>query len=935
MINAQSAMASHSLSPVMARLYLFVLQIRTLYLMGDFRQLIQRALTFIPLFHEMLTQILEAGDAQATSALRWFHPFQWAVGACLEVAYACELSWSGHDYEVSSATVPESATLSITPESMACLLGDLLYLARRLLKRSAQTTGWWIADSSSSISSLTSPARASESQPSSSAEAHEDASSPTAWYVTLGAVFSDSTPQPFQRCVWELSHLASLHFSRAGRHRFAVYLGVECARFHAQRREFESASRLFRSHARQCEEDQWWELVSADVQRICAAELALGRAAQAVAACFSLLELAQTSKVQVRRAALDQLLTALVESLAKNEQPEEGDERETPTSRGSAAKMGELITPQLSVETMQSVGSTLDYGDVRVSLSLTNRFPAGIHVESVSVQFSRVTDGAEEETLEDSSSHSTTIALVENNVYLYERASVNLIFVYGDVDVGTYACSSLECVIAGGHKFSLRTASELSALRFEIPTRQSTSTLEIVGPPLLAPATMERVRVVISSESDVVSGGRLEVSVVDECVDTISIHHVELEDHSAGDPPKHDGDEPHLWTVAVPSLAPQQTQTCIVWLVVSDSPWDERRRATIHAAFRYEEASRVKRQMELRRVERSFDVQAPFKRSCRLQRAGSSVFLGVALTCNVPCGILLQGYKLHCNGVEKECAESNADDAEHPLTITQDLNAHLIGQRVRAEETIRFAFALQHKFKHDGPTKLPDKAVLRVSLSFDCDDGAWRTDALVDVPLDALRGPVYELEVEPKTACIEWRRGEEVSFLITVRVSDGVSSQPAALVLAFDAAHDEQDWILLGKQEEQLLLADFTRPDDGDGTSDDPGASHGANRQRSFSTVRRLLPLRVGRVPFPRFVLKELAATAAAPTPRGAVSADATPTSSFSSPSPSSSTASSSSSSRAKSLHVPGNGRASPVAFVRVPTARVFSRQHAKALLVV
>ncbi|KAJ0394660.1 hypothetical protein P43SY_007945 [Pythium insidiosum] len=914
MAMSHTAMASHSLSPLLARLYLFIRQIRALYVMGDFRQLIQRALVFIPLFHETLTQTEDADPSDAQEAtLRWFHPYQWAVGACLEIAYACELSWSGHDYEVSSATVPESATLSITPESMACLLGDLLYLARRLLKRSEHTTGWWITEPATALTALSSPTTGTDNlQP--SAEAHQP---PATWYLALSSVFTAPTPQPFQRCVWELSHLASLHFSRAGRHRFAVYLGVECARFHAQRREFESASRLFRSHARQCEEDQWWELVSADVQRICAAELALGRAAQAVAACFSLLELAQSSKVQVRRAALDQLLSALVESLAKNEQPDDGDGGGDPAkTRGAGAKMGELITPQMSIETMQTAGSTLDYGDVRVSLSLTNRFPAGILVETISVQFSRV--GTDAEIANDAAEdNGATITLTENNVYLYERASVNLIFVYGDVDVGTYACSSLECVIAGGHKFALRMASKLSALRFEIPARQSTLTLDIVGPPLLAPATMDRVRVVISSERDVVSGGRLEISVADECVDTISIHRVEIEDRAdASEDAPESGDRRHSWTVAVPSMDPQQTRVCTVWLVVSDSTWDERRRATIHASFRYDEATRAKLQTELRRVERTFNVQAPFRRRCRVQRAGSNVFLGVALTCKVGCGILLKGYKLHCNGVENDFVEGTEAKGD-VLALTQDLNAHLIGQRLRADETMHFAFALQHTNEQDAHTKPPSKAVLRVTLEFDCDGGVWRTDSLIDVPLDGLRGPAYEVELQPKAASTEYRRGEEVAFVITVRVSGRSSQQPAALMLAFDAAHDEADWILMGKQEEQLSLAEF---ECSEGSNDPENAGH----ERSFSTERRLLPLRVGRVPFPRFVLKEIA-TPAAPAPRAAASADSTPTSSFSA----------ASASRTKSLHVQDSDGAARWAFTRVPSARVFQRQHAKALLVV
>ncbi|TMW57680.1 hypothetical protein Poli38472_014939 [Pythium oligandrum] len=87
--------ARHQAPALLMRLYFFSRQIRTLYLMGDFKQLTERAMGFIPSFHDLLLSSLGGIAKNVTMALH-----QWAVGACLEIAYACELSWSGHDYQI-------------------------------------------------------------------------------------------------------------------------------------------------------------------------------------------------------------------------------------------------------------------------------------------------------------------------------------------------------------------------------------------------------------------------------------------------------------------------------------------------------------------------------------------------------------------------------------------------------------------------------------------------------------------------------------------------------------------------------------------------------------------------------------------------------------------------------------------------------------------
>jgi hypothetical protein len=369
----QRAIAANRVSPRVILLYSFCRQMRTLYLMGNFPQLLQRSVSFIGSFLRQLRELHET-----TGVIEWYQPFQWAVGACLEIAYASELSWSGHDYQVSSASVPTQATQAITPEAMSRHLGDVLYLARRVLRAFA---------SASNAAGYSSPSPSPSGTPTTTSPqtgVSEEEDSSTPWYEWLRQVFeSRELGERYQRCVWEMSHLASLHFSRSGRHRFAVFLGGECARYHVRHREFESASRLFRSHARQCEEDKWWVLFGDCVQHICSAELALGRSGQAVAACFSMLQVAQEERAELVRDYLDQLMNALVESL---ESQEHGDDDDHP----SKMNMGELIRPKLSVETMQSPASTLDHGEIRVSLHVTNRFPAGILIEKLRVKFTKV-----------------------------------------------------------------------------------------------------------------------------------------------------------------------------------------------------------------------------------------------------------------------------------------------------------------------------------------------------------------------------------------------------------------------------------------------------------------------------------------------------------------------------------------------------------------
>jgi len=201
----QRAIAANRVSPRVILLYSFCRQMRTLYLMGNFPQLLQRSVSFIGSFLRQLRELHET-----TGVIEWYQPFQWAVGACLEIAYASELSWSGHDYQVSSASVPTQATQAITPEAMSRHLGDVLYLARRVLRAFA---------SASNAAGYSSPSPSPSGTPTTTSPqtgVSEEEDSSTPWYEWLRQVFeSRELGERYQRCVWEMSHLASLHFSRS------------------------------------------------------------------------------------------------------------------------------------------------------------------------------------------------------------------------------------------------------------------------------------------------------------------------------------------------------------------------------------------------------------------------------------------------------------------------------------------------------------------------------------------------------------------------------------------------------------------------------------------------------------------------------------------------------------------------------------------------
>lgn len=723
----QLEIAANRASPLVIQLHCFCRQIRALYLMGNFPQLIERATAFISSFFLSLKELYETA-----SAIEAHQPFQWAIGACLEVAYACELSWNGHDYQVSSASVPAQVTEAISPEVMSRHLGDLLYLARRILVRFSRSV---------SEAPLRLPLPEELDKKSSlQDDLGIDTTNPSAWYQWLQQMFaSRSASESLERCVWEMSHLASLHFSRAGRHRFAVFLGGECARYHFRHREFESASRLFRSHSRQCEEDKWWDLVDDCVRNISNSELELGRTPEPVTPCFGLLGATQEAEAEI------------------------GQE----------------------------------------------------HLEKI--------------------------------------------------------------------------------------WRESTVQISITGPPLLAPQSVEQICVTIRSQSDAVADGVLKIEAVgaSEELGLVQFLKAELQTLSSSpgaSMPKRnlealENDLKDKLLLSIPSMLPGETLVYHVWLWVGDADELESESegvpgSTLSATLRYQQSTTTETNLVTRRAYISFQLLRPLDERVRLKHMHSKVIAAVALTCNVECGLVIRDYKLESGASSRLAIEGGST---RQLTIIQDPNVRLRNTRLQPGETIHFAFTLSDGCGGGGGgdssatahcnTHLPDEAHLTLDLQYDStacewvDDGAsdtsqplspraparWESTMLVRLPLGNMCGTRFRIEVEPKVASraaaseasrLTFAVGEEVAFHVVVRAfresenSAVETPDHDVLLLCLDES-SERDWILLGKQRERFQLHKQQRESGG-------GVSW------CFSTLKRLVSTRVGRVRFPSFHLRGL-----------------------------------------------------------------------------
>uniref|UniRef100_M4BZS7 TRAPPC10/Trs130 N-terminal domain-containing protein n=1 Tax=Hyaloperonospora arabidopsidis (strain Emoy2) TaxID=559515 RepID=M4BZS7_HYAAE len=517
--------------------------------------LLERASSFIEFF------LTELKELVVEDTLNWYQPFLWAAGACMEVSHACELSWSGRDSERMASDISVQAARAIPVEAMSRALGSVLYLARRLLKSVAKRIRNE-NDLGVPLSNIANTDAADES---------------ITWYQRLERVFlspewqRSGTCDIYEKCLSEVTHLASVHFSRSGRHRFAVFLAVKCAQYHFVRGEFESSSQLLCAHARQSREDGWWTIFDACVRSAYRAELGLGRSTRAAVASVILSTLVQEGQDNEDMA---QLMVALLacggDGKVEGKGVVSGGNGSNPGSVPNVT-VSELFRPMLAVETCQTSGSALGEGNVCVTLAIANDFSVSVRFERVRVRFTRTT-GSCKSSITNELSHfdsprrnedtnvdacvgngtgkaldaklvhetdcrsfdrtvqaeSATACggVVENvreqnielllekcDVHIDEKTSVKLVFRYAGVPVGQYTCTGTECVLAGS-TFCLLPSHALSLARFEICAKESIVQVAIHGALLLVPRPLpeaETVAVSIQASHDPVVDGVLEV----------------------------------------------------------------------------------------------------------------------------------------------------------------------------------------------------------------------------------------------------------------------------------------------------------------------------------------------------------------------------------------------------------------------------------------
>ncbi|CAI5731706.1 unnamed protein product [Hyaloperonospora brassicae] len=789
----QQLIASNRASARHILLYCFCRQIRTLYVMGSYCQLLERASSFIELFLSELKELASEG------ILDWHQPFLWALGACMEVSRACELSWSGRDDERAAFSVLEQTTQANSTAAMSRALGSVFYLARRILKSAAK----FIRNRNNSHMSRPNTTNA------------DPADVSVTWYHQLEQAFVSPEWQRsgtcgfYEHCLSEITRLASMHFSQSGRHRFAVFLDAECAQYHIARGEYKSALRLLRALMQRSKQDGWWSIYGACVQSVYRAELSLGRFSQAMAACLTLLQLAQKGQDNGSNERMAQLMVA---HLARHDSRKAASE--VVVSAGDigslrsdpAMGMDELFKCTLAVETALTGGSVLEHGDICAALAIASAFPGNVLFDKVCVRFAKticprktlatkassdceypglnesidvdacvvsIAEKASGDTLahEINCRHSNRTVMVEsattcddatenvhgqdtelilekNDVHVDDKTGVSLVFRHADVPVGQYTCTGVECVLAG-NTFCLLSPSALPLVDFEICAEGSAIEVAIDGAPLLVPrpfAEVETVAVSIEANNDTATNGVLD----------------------------------------------------------------------------------------------------PLTETVRLKRVGMRIFASITLVCNPFISIVLQGYRLRCPG----------QAGNHPsIRVEQDLNAKLRGSTLQPDDRLHLAFTLA--CSTDFEKAVSDSyCALQLDITFGGNE-TWLKTLTVRVPLTAVIGRCYRIDIRPEGQddvqmytgkIVETSASKPVTFQVRVQEETKKSNEATTanddrttLSLRLDES-SEHDWILLGKQLERFHFDRCSQSHDED--------------WRKFETQKRFLATRSGLLRFPAFLLE-------------------------------------------------------------------------------
>ncbi|CEG41732.1 Putative transmembrane protein [Plasmopara halstedii] len=809
----QELIAMNRASSQIVSLYCFCRQIRTLYVMGNFPQLLARGMEFIETFQLELQQLKET--------LKWYQPFLWAVGACLEIAYACELAYSGRDNEWKGSSVSMQATQVIPVEEMARGLGNLLYLARRILRKFA---------------CFRKDIEKNEFQ-------EEISTKP--WYQYLQHVFVCTDTTLYDQCLLEVSHLASMYFSQSGRHRFAVFLGQECAMYHLKRGEYESASSLLRSMARQSEEDGWLMIFRACVRTICRVELALGRSTEAVAACFNMLKFHEKDEKE----EIKEFIAALVSSFQR---PLNGQLNEKTT-----VNLQSLLNPTLAVETMHSSDLMVKLGEIRVSLNLVNDFSAALHIDQIQIRFQKL----KEQTKDDE----VTILFEENQVQINEKTNRKFVFSHSTVPLGHYSCTHVDCIIAGT-QFPLLKANELIQASFEMKEKMQSLQLAIDGPHLFIPrpfASVEKVLISIQGNEEKVSNGTLEVctlkpnslsnemedlthdEVEETSEDNCILELIQVDEVTRSSNVLNQSLDINVtcssMTVELPTL--NRGDYLLYLLTLTLSPFEEsseeaiqERSLTIRASVRYHQesldSSTFATSTQVQSLDSTFRIIPPLTSVMRFKRVNSRLFTSIALTCNPFTSITLLDYRL--NWLDNQFSTTSY------ITLEHDPNEKMRGTQLRPSDCIYCTFTHQCGQLFDDLSQQFDS---NFELEFQDEHQTWKQTMRFEIPLKHVIGPQYQIHVHrkhDKVQDIESSTTDPIMFEIRIQENMSSKQQSETLVLCL-TTRSKQDWILMGKEREILPR----------NLQSDP-----RNGIREFYIEKKFVATQIGRLRFPTFQLE-------------------------------------------------------------------------------
>ncbi|TDH72883.1 hypothetical protein CCR75_000559 [Bremia lactucae] len=795
--------ANHASSRLIA-LYSFCRQIRLLYVMKSFPQLLERAHDFIPSF------LTDLRHLATTKTLEWHQPALWAVAACLEIASACERSYTGRDNK--EYTTTRISDISI--EEMARALGTVVYLARCILKTYVRTPCPIPSDRTVTV--------------------------PTSWYHHLDHMFvhlSNHNTLPFEQCIVEISHLASMHFSHAKRYRFAMFLDHECAQYYLQYNTLSTASSLLRSIAQQSHTEKWWRLYFTCMHQLCRTELARNQWQDAVVAWFQMIQVVSENHVETSHTDLFDVIPTLVTAHCTNVAIKQW--------------LSVFIQPKLNLTIIQSKDNVLEKYDVCGTVAFNNVFAVTIFLDCVWMCFQR------KET-------EVYVRMEEKSVQLKEMSSRILEWTHCGVNGGQYMCMEVACSI-GGRVFSLLPNDQLACFDFQIHEVNKSIQVAIVSPSVLIPppfALMEFVLVSIETHEERLEKGRLIVQLESPILRAQSPNELEkLETgvqlmgcgvvHEPWDSTSlskvvaklqyntfQDNSDWNRTSVVVP-LVPRGTRAMyVVALGISrldSNAWKAtiatRNETSIGLQARVEYCREMHDVTYICHSDRVFQVCEPLTAVVRLSRVGSRVFVSIVLTCNPFESIIMKDYNI--------LLEPNAI-----LTIHNDRNGSLRGSKVQVQDCVAFAFTLASTLATKDNVELNVTCSFVLSFYYTNDLNCLKT-MHVAVPIHEIQGTGYQIKVQQ---LVQHENQDDTSG---IRVSDVLVYQVdvceeeslwpqdhrdnvSTIKLYLDTS-SEVDWILLGKQHEGFTL-DF--------------GGH-------FCTQKRLVPTRSGSLRFPAFRLEK------------------------------------------------------------------------------